>query len=182
MIANRLGREPEPSAAADLVAAYERAGLAGGALWSALQTDGLMRLPAERLAELQHGAGGRAFRYQLAWHPTQGDAAQAGAFHAMDLPFVFDAFDTTEWGAYLGIDEAGRAVARAMRTAFATFARTGTPGSPPQLDPWPPYDTDRRATTVLADDARPVDDFLATERRAWAGLWSEACRPCPVPI
>jgi para-nitrobenzyl esterase len=148
--------------------------------WAALQTDGGMRLPAERIAEAQSAHNPVTYAYHFAWeahHPER----DMGAFHAIDLPFVFDTFDREGWDAFLGIDDDGRAVGRMMRSAWAAFARSGDPSSP-EIGDWPRFDVDRRATMIL--DAKPAValDPLAVERDLWDGLWDERCRPAAVPM
>jgi para-nitrobenzyl esterase len=178
----RTGGEPDQAAAERVVDHYRAAARAprtkGSDVWAALQTDGTMRLPAGRLADLHADAGGRTFFYQLAWQSRS--ERDQGAFHAMDLPFVFDTFEHG-WVDYLGLDEGGRDVGRAIRSAWASFAATGDPSNAVTGD-WPAYDTSRRATLVLDDPVRVSDDPLAEIRELWDGLWSPTCRPAPVPV
>jgi para-nitrobenzyl esterase len=181
-LAARTGGEPDASAAGRLVDHYLAAArdprAKGSDVWAAMQTDGTMRLPAGRLADLHAEAGGRTFFYQLAWQSRS--EREQGAFHAMDLPFVFDTFEAG-WVDYLGLDEGGRNVGRAIRSAWGSFAATGDPSNAVTGD-WPAYDTERRATLVFDDPVRVADDPLAEAREVWDGLWSPSCRPAPVPV
>jgi para-nitrobenzyl esterase len=185
----RLAAEPGEGVAAALLAHYERrhAGTsrsAGSDVWAAVQTDGLMRLPIERIAAAQSGHRAATFAYQLAYQPHHA-SRDVGAFHAIDLPFVFDSFDAVSagdtWGVFLGIDDAGRALGRTMRTAWAAFAATGDPAVD-GASPWPRYDTERRPTMIFDVASAAVDDPMAAERGWWDGLWHPDCRPAAVPV
>ena len=78
------------------------------------------------------------------------------------------------------MDEGGRKLGRAVRSAWAAFAATGDP-SGGDLGPWPRYEPAARPTMVLDERSRVVDDPLATERSWWTGLWDAAARPAGVP-
>jgi para-nitrobenzyl esterase len=190
-LTSRLGGQPpQPGVAADLLAHYidrhdgsSRA--AGSDVWAAVQTDGAMRLPIERIAEAQSAHNPRTFLYQLAYQPHHA-TRDVGAFHAIDLPFVFDTFDSESagptWGEFLGIDDAGRELGRVIRTAWAAFAATGDPSSE-ATGKWPAYETTgRRAAMIFDTTSGVLDDPLGAERRWWAGLWDPTCRPAAVPI
>jgi para-nitrobenzyl esterase len=182
-LTDRMAADPGDDVARGLVAHYrahaapERS--SGGDVWTALQTDGRMRLPIERLAERHAASGGTTFHHQVAWQARR--PGDPGAFHAMDLPFLFDALDQHGWAEFLGIDAAGRAAAQALREAVGSFAHTGQPASA-SIGPWPTYDAATRSTVVLGDEITVVDDPLAESRAAWDGLWSEHGRPPPVPL
>lgn len=184
----RMAGEPPEGVAAELLAHYRErhAGSSrpsGSDIWSAVQTDGLMRLPIERIAEAQ-SEHAPTFVYQFAWQPHHA-TRDVGAFHAIDLPFAFDSFDaaskTETWGEFLGVDEAGRRLGRAIRSSWAAFAATGDPTTA-DTGPWAPYDV--RSRTTMSFDVRSgaVQDPLGAERGWWAGLWSPDCVPAAVPI
>jgi para-nitrobenzyl esterase len=59
-----------------------------------------------------------------------------------------------------------------MSRAWVNFARTGDPNHA-GLPHWAPYDTLRRATMILNDDCRLVDDPHGSEQRL---LWSLQAR------
>ena len=179
------GQTPPPDRVAALVDNYAKAGegtsRSGGAdLWAALTSDGGMRLPALRLADAQSAHNPRTFAYAFTWqshHPT----ADMGAFHAVDIPFTFDTLDRAGWDEFVGIDEAGRAVGHAMRSAWAAFAATGDPTSP-VCGPWPAYETGHRRMKILDMPLEVADDPLATLREWWDGLWDQTARPAGFPV
>jgi para-nitrobenzyl esterase len=55
-----------------------------------------------------------------------------------------------------------------MRSAWTTFARTGTPVGD-GLPAWPAWDPERRSTMVLDDPPSVVDDLYPRSRQAWTG-------------
>jgi para-nitrobenzyl esterase len=178
----RMGRDPGDAAASALVGSYGKAMGAtsrskGSDLWAAITTDGIMRQPILRVADSRAGSA-PTFVYQFDWQSRR-PGVDLGAFHAIELPFVFDAFDVDGWDAFVGVDAAGRELARGIRSAWAAFAGTGDP-STAALGPWPRFGPGR-ATMVLDERPGAVEDPLAAERGWWDGLWVPACRPSPVP-
>jgi para-nitrobenzyl esterase len=179
----RMGRDPGDGVAGALVRSYVTAmsGTSrskGSDHWAAITTDGIMRQPVLRVADSRAAATARTYVYQFDWQSRR-PGHDLGAFHAIELPFVFDAFDVDGWDSFVGVDDAGRRLASAMRSAWAAFAATGDP-SGAALGSWPPYDASRH-TMVLNEQCRVVDDPLAAERGWWDGLWDRACRPAAVP-
>ena len=183
----RMGRDPGAGAAGALVRQYvdTMAGTSrtkGSDHWAAIQTDGIMRQPVLRVADSRGAAP--TFVYQFDWRARRSDR-DLGAFHAIELPFVFDAFDVDGWDAFVGVDPGGRNLGRAIRSAWASFAATGDPcGRDPaggDLGRWPAFDVESRSTMVFDDVSRVQQDPLARERGWWTGLWAPAARPAAVP-
>lgn len=185
-LTNRMGgKTPPPDRAAALVDNYAKLGegtsrRTGADLWAALTSDGGMRLPALRLADAQSAHNPRTYAYAFTWQ-SHNPNADMGAFHAVDIPFAFDTFDRAGWGEFVGIDDAGRAVGHAMRSAWAAFAATGDPSSAVS-GPWPAYETGHRRMKILGTPLEVVDDPLGTLREWWDGLWDEAAQPPGFPV
>jgi para-nitrobenzyl esterase len=179
----RMGRDPGADAPLALVRSYADAAAAtarskGSDHWAAIQTDGVIRQPVIRVAD-SRGDAAATFVYQFNWAARRA-VGDLGAFHAIELPFIFDAFDVDGWDAFVGVDASGRELARAMRSAWAAFAASGDP-SGGDLGTWPRYDHVTRATLVLGEQCQVIDDPLASERQRWTGLWDPAGRPAGVP-
>jgi para-nitrobenzyl esterase len=86
----------------DLLASAGRSTLAD--IYAAIQTDGVMRLPARRIADA-HAANSQGATYvaQFSWGAhIEGEAWRRGAFHAIDLPFTFGTLDRAGWAEFLG--------------------------------------------------------------------------------
>lgn len=168
-IAERAGAEPSPGDVEAVVGEYRQA--AEGTDWTsdsdiltAINTDVSMREPIQRIADHRASAEVSTYFYDFRWC-SQADPDK-GAFHAIDLPFVFDTFHVDGWREFIGADQAAEALGRGMRSAWAAFARTGDP-STAELGPWPRYELGERMTMIL--DATPalVSDPLQKERLMW---------------
>lgn len=140
------------------------------AVWDAVLTDRVFRIPAIRLAERQ-ARHRPTYMYLFTWStPAFGGAL--GSCHALEIPFVFDNLDAPGAALFVGeVSPAMRAMATAMAGAWAAFARGGRPEAP-GLPDWPSYDTDRRATMVLDETPEVVDDPFGDERLVWEDLTS----------
>lgn len=102
---------------------------------------------------LRHGKHNpRTWMYRLDWR-TSGLDGKLGAPHSCDLPFVFDAFDTS-WGQFVAEDDnaARRRVLNEFQGAFLAFARTGDPNHP-GLPQWRSYDAENRWTMLVGGEA-----------------------------
>jgi para-nitrobenzyl esterase len=93
------------------------------AIWLALFSDQEMQAPCHAMVEAQ-SLHAPTYTYLFTW-----EGPGIGACHAIDVPFTFGNF-VDGWDAFVGIDDAGRELSRAMRTAWSNFARTGDPGWP----------------------------------------------------
>jgi carboxylesterase type B len=128
-----------------------------GAVWDAVRTDAMMRVPNLRVADAHAAGDGATFVYRFDW-----SAPGLGAAHAVDVPFTFGTFDREGWGEVVGYDQRAEALAERWRGSWAAFAASGDPGAT-----WEPYD-ERRATTVFAEDgASLARDPAAETRRCW---------------
>lgn len=168
-MAERTGTEPSASEVEAVVGEYRQA--AEGTSWTsdfdiltAISTDVSMREPIQRIADFRADAGARTYLYDFRWC-SRADPDR-GAFHAIDLPFVFDSFHVDGWREFIGADQAAETLGRGMRAAWAAFARSGDP-STAELGPWPRCELDQRMTMVLDNSATPVADPLWKERSMW---------------
>ena len=94
-----------------------------------------------------------------------------GAYHGLDLPFVWDRLDDEVAGPFFRVADrpAAPALAAAVHGAWVEFVRTGVPAHP-SLPSWPAYDVMRRPTMWFDDECRLVDDPLAADRLLWTGV------------
>jgi para-nitrobenzyl esterase len=113
-------------------------------IWSAVFSDIQMQVPADAMRDA-HRAHGPTFAYLFTWPAVN---PLLGACHGIDIPFTFGNF-VEGWAAFVGADEAAHEVGRALRGAWARFARDGNPG-------WP----DAPATMVFGRDPVVADDPL----------------------
>jgi para-nitrobenzyl esterase len=140
--------------------AARRPGASPGDLWAAICTDAYFRLPAVRLAEAHHQAGGTSYLYEFAW-PTPTD--RLGACHALDLPFVFDTTTHPAAQPLLGT-HLPRQLAGRVHAAWVHFARHGQPD-------WPDYDlTTRPVMSFDHPTCQLVNDPRGNDRILWDGI------------
>jgi para-nitrobenzyl esterase len=166
----RLGRSLErlgrPLGVDEVEARYRRrlAEAEPMAVWSAIATDLVFRVPAIETADAQRPHA-PVWMY-LYTHPSTGFDGALGAAHAMEVPFVFDSTDAPGVELLDGhITSERRAFAARVADAWVAFATQGDP-STPELRPWPRYG-DGRATMVLDVEHRIELDPWADERRVW---------------
>ena len=116
-------------------------------------------LLAERKA-----AKGRApvYTYSFNWRSPVFDG-RLGAFHFVDVPFVFDNLDAVHTAD--GAPEA-RGIAAAASMTWATFARTGAPDNE-TVPHWPAYTADTRATMMIDTEWRVANDPDHDARLLW---------------
>jgi para-nitrobenzyl esterase len=85
------------------------------------------------------------------------------AMHGEEVPFKFDHPENTpNSGTKPGRFEA----AKNMSRAWAAFARTGNP-THSGIPEWPAYTLQRRATMIIDEKCRVVNDPMREERLAW---------------
>ena len=129
----------------------------------ALATDATFRIPAIRLAEAQHGAGGQAHMYLFTWE-TPVFGGQLRSSHALEIPFVFGTINGRGAEMMTGTGDDREPLSAEMRAAWLSFARTGNPG-------WPAYEPPAsRATCVFGPGGGVVDDPYGDERALWEGV------------
>jgi para-nitrobenzyl esterase len=106
------------------------------------------------------------FMYYFQWRSPirQG---KLRSMHCMELPFVFDHVDDTQFMNGTGRDR--YALAEKMSRAWVSFAKTGDPNHS-GLPQWPAFDPTRRATMVFNAECRLVNDPYGEERRALATI------------
>ncbi len=163
---------PAGHAPGEAVAVYRRrlSEARPGAVWTAMLTDHTFRIPALRLveAQLHHQPG--VWMYLFA-HPSSAFGGALGSCHALDVPFVWDNLEAKGAGLFVGeLTDPVRDLARVLADAWVAFARDGVP-SAAGIEPWPAYDTERRATLwAAAGDLPIVEDPMADERALWQGV------------
>ena len=124
-------------------------------------TDRDVRVSCQILLERALARTGAPVFSYLFDYDTEVLGGRIGAAHSVDLAFAFDNADRVPLS---GVRADRDAVATAMASAFAAFARTGDPSTP--LLPWHPA-TDASGPTMVFDGAAPgmVEDAGSTALR-----------------
>ena len=116
------------------------------------------------IAAQRRAALGKApvFLYYFTWEtPVQGGRLKSP--HTMEIPFAFDNVKISERMTGGGAD--AMALADKVSDAWIAFARTGDPDTP-KLPHWPAYDAKDRATMVINNVSKVVNDPLKEQRLA----------------
>ncbi len=98
--------------------------------------------PARYEARALERTGSKAWLYRFTRRPDTARARELGAFHGVDLAYVFGNMKESD-----GYTPADRELSRQVMAYWVNFARTGDPNGP-GLSEWPVY---RRASDVSLD-------------------------------
>lgn len=130
-----------------------------------MDSDLWFRRSAFKMAELKAAQGAApVWTYLWTW-PSPAFGGRYGAVHGIDVsPSLRNVR-----GALNGPNASSNRMADRMASAWAAFAATGNPANE-QLPEWPTYDRKRRATMILDDECRVVDDPRASFRTLWDRL------------
>ena len=110
------------------------------------------------------------YQYYFTWRsPVRGGKLRS--FHTVEIPFVFDNVDAAQSMTGTGRDR--YLLASRMSGAWTAFARSGNPNLP-LLPTWAPFDVPRRATMILNDECRLLDDPYGREQRLLRSLATRA--------
>jgi para-nitrobenzyl esterase len=99
-----------------------------------------------------------------------------GAFHGLEIMFVFTTFDQGWLGKILGAKNLALAqpLGRAMQSYWANFARSGDPNGP-GLIPWPAYTPEQKSRLLFdSDSIRVIQESEIQLQRC--ELWDEYVR------
>jgi len=146
-----------------------RADASPAALWIAIESDRVFRVPAERLAEAQRPHAPAVHEYLFTWEsPALGGAL--GACHALEVPFVFGtAVTLPALAAFVGSGPEAVALSERMQDAWLAFARQGSPVHA-GLPDWPARGAAGRPTQILGRTYEIADAPGDAELRFWDGL------------
>jgi para-nitrobenzyl esterase len=116
------------------------------------------------IAAQRRAALGKApvYLYYFTWEtPVQGGRLKSP--HTMEIPFAFDNVKIS--ARMTGGGAEAMALADKVSDAWIAFARSGDPNTP-KLPHWPAYDTKDRATLVINNVSKVVNDPLREQRLA----------------
>lgn len=126
-------------------------------------TDSNHRLRSITLAERKAAQGGApVWLYSFDWE-TPVFGGRLKAFHALDVPFVFETIDavgSTDRG------EVAHDLSRRIAATWTAFARTGNPDNP-AIPHWPAYTASTRATLALDRNCHVENDYGREVRLLW---------------
>jgi para-nitrobenzyl esterase len=119
--------------------------------------------PTMKIAERRAALGkGPVYLYYFTWEtPVQGGRLKSP--HTMEIPFAFDNVKISARMTGGGAD--AMALADKVSDAWIAFARTGNPNTP-KLPSWPAFNAKDRATMVIDNVSKVVNDPLREQRIA----------------
>jgi para-nitrobenzyl esterase len=155
--------------------------------------DAMYGWTAERLTAKQTAIGAPSFLYYFNHSYASADELGLHAFHAAEIPFVFDTYDQLpeRWPVPPETTEE-RALGAAMASYWATFVRDGVPTAPGQAA-WPAYGEARaymefadapRAGARVLSGAYDLHEEVICRRRAQGGIswnWNVGVISPPLP-
>ena len=150
----------------NLIATYRKArpGISNVDVHLILASDNTVRNSIVTVAERKAAAKqAPVYMYYFTWRSPVHDG-KLKAYHTLDIPFVFENVDLAT--AMTGGRQDRYALQDRISAAWTTFARTGNPNVKSLLPEWPVFDTGRRATMVLDNECKVVNDPNGEERRA----------------
>jgi para-nitrobenzyl esterase len=107
--------------------------------------------PIGAIASLTHAAGQQVFVYRFERTiPGKGEAS-LGAFHSLEIPFVFGALRDREWQ-WLPSTADDASLSDLLQTYWTNFAKTGNPNAS-GLPNWPAWSDEKKEFLVVNPDA-----------------------------
>ncbi len=112
--------------------------------------------PARFMARAAENAGSRAYLYRFTRRPDTAKANELGAFHGVELAYLFGLTDEAD-----GYTAQDRELSARMMAYWVNFIKTGDPNGP-GLVHWPRYRAD-------ADESLAFGDDIHVERQTYHG-------------
>jgi para-nitrobenzyl esterase len=161
-----------------------RPGASPADLYIAISTSSMFWTNSITLAERKHAQGGApVYMYMLTYQSNwvvPGTDHKLGSAHATDLLYTFDnIYPDGQWppqgiATMYQMEGTGPGrfkVAKYMSEMFVTFAKTSRPSAQGAPE-WPAYTTATRATMMIDEQCKVVNDPFGDERRLWEKLRS----------
>lgn len=138
------------------------------AVWRAMMTDAMFRMPGIRTAELHSAHTAETWMYLFDYESPAADG-RLGACHSLDIPFIWGTYGAENMPRFCGTGAEVEALSTVMMDTYLAFARHGNPNNP-SLPEWDTYNVTDRLTMRLGTD--PFVDTAPgdAERHFWANL------------
>ncbi len=154
--------------AKELIDAYRkgRPGVSNIDVALIVESDVRFRAAVLTEAELKSAQPAPVYMYYFTWRTPVHDG-KLKSLHTLDIPFAFANCDQAPTMTGTGKDRLP--LEDKMSAAWAAFARTGNPNHK-GLPTWPKFDTTTRATMILDNTCKVVNDPNGTERKLLGSL------------
>ena len=146
-----------------LIAAYRkgRPGISDTDLFLILASDATFRRGVLTEAERKAAAmKAPVYMYYFTWR-TPVREGKLRTFHTLEIPFVFENVDLAK--SMTGSGEDRYSLADKISSAWVSFARSGNPNHK-GLPNWPAFNNTQRATMILNNECKVVNDPNGEER------------------
>jgi para-nitrobenzyl esterase len=120
--------------------------------------------PVGAIASLTHAAGQTVFVYRFDRSIPGKGAATLGAFHSLEVPYVFGSLHDKEWQ-WLPATADDESLSALLQTYWTNFAKAGNPNAS-GLPNWPVWSDDKKEFLLVNQDAS------VTAQRNFAPLFS----------
>jgi para-nitrobenzyl esterase len=147
----------------EVIAAYRkgRPGVANTDLYLALASDATFRAGVLTEADRKAAQKAAVYQYYFTWKSPVEDG-KLRSFHTLEIPFAFDNVDIAT--SMTGTGPERQALADKISGAWVEFARSGNPNHK-GLPTWASFDTTKRATMILDNECKLVNDPHGEEQR-----------------
>jgi para-nitrobenzyl esterase len=136
-------------------------------LWLVAESDNTRRYNAQLLNRLKHAQeAAPSYLYYFNWYSPVHDN-RMGAYHTLDIPFVFNNVDVA--ASMTGAGQDRYTLAHVMSAAWAAFARTGNPDHA-DMPHWPAFNPTAYPTMVFGSEVAMLNDPNKLERQALEAL------------
>lgn len=109
-------------------------------------------------ARFMHKAGDKAYLYYFSRVPPRPEASTLGAYHAAEIPYVFDNLALVPWEQ----QPVDRQIAKVMSGSWVNFARSGTPHGD-AVAGWPAYNAADEPYLDFGDTIEPRQHLLQAQ-------------------
>jgi len=119
--------------------------------------DMLMACPIGALASLISAGGQKAYVYRFDRSIAGKGQPVLGAFHGLEIPYVFNAFNERSWN-WLAFNDADYRLSGTMEAYWINFAKTGDPNGG-DVPAWPAWSDDREGFMEFSPEAEAVSRY-----------------------
>ena len=131
-------------------------------------TDVMFRIPVLRFLEIQSKIQPNVYYYLFKWKSPWLNG-KLGAYHGLDVAFVWGTLSDTEVQYVTKRTEETTLISNQMMDCWINFAKSGNP-SHQEIPQWPAYNLKNRPTMIFDKITKVVNDPHSEIRAVWEGV------------
>ena len=135
--------------------------------YSKMETDRMFRAPILQLLEAQSSHQKNVYGYELTWQ-APGFNGMLGASHLVEVPLIFGQLNGMTGSMFVGNTKEAQELSRNMMSAWAGFAKSGTPKS--GFNNWPEFNTNNPQVMELGAKCGGMDSISGDKKAFWDDL------------